>query len=836
MGEGRRSRRPGTGDEGSALAALRGENLELAAKLRESEDHLRRARQDQIAVEDRISCVGTSVPGLVCSLRVSPDGAASMPLATPHIVDLYGLSEDDVARDMSAWERRVHPDDLGRVNENLAACGRAMSRRHDLYRYFHPTRGLRWPEGWSSPRRWPDGSIDWHGCVMDVTERKDAEQAQRVGAERYQSLFENMTSGYAHCRPILVNGAAVDWEYLAVNAAHAQVTGLRDVCGQRAGAVIPGIHESNPELLLLFERVARTGRPSRFELHVAQLDRWFSVGAYRPAPGEFVMVLDDVTHLKRAEQQLRDSEARFRAIFDQAGAGVAQIETRTDRLVLVNQHWCDLLGYSVEELQGGVGPELTHLEDRAAAAADTAKLLAGKLRTFSQERRYVSKDGATVWVHVTLSRMWGDGEAPTHHVAVIEDITARKRAEGALLTTQATLRAVAADLQKHVAELARAARAKDDFLASMSHELRTPLNGILGLSEALAEGVYGPLDERQVGALGRIDESGRHLMALLNDVLDLAKVEAGKLELELDPVSVPDLCHGSLLVVQEPARRKRLSTTVTIAPGLPRLVADHRRLKQVLVNLLSNAVKFTPEGGSIGIEVDRSAAGAGLRLTVWDTGAGIAPEDQARLFQPFVQLDNRLSRQHVGTGLGLSLVRRLVDLHGGEVRVESEVGKGSRFTVTLPLRAQAAPEVPPPAAPAPELPAPPRHLAAGRTVLVVDDDSTNRMLLRDVLEHAGYQVTEASDGHEAVAPALALRPAAILMDVQMPILDGLGAIAAIRASPSIAATPIAAVTALAMPDDEARCRAAGADAYLSKPVAVSRLLATVERLLGADCG
>jgi PAS domain S-box-containing protein len=826
----------GAESDTSEVVALRLQNLALEAALRASEARLRRAEQDQRALRDQLARVGASVPGVVCSWLVHPDGTMSMPYTTPHVIDLFGLTQEELARDLSAWEYRVHPDDLGPLRDNLASCGLALSRRHDLYRYFHPTRGMRWIEGWSSPLRLADGSLDWHGFLMDVTERHDAEEAVRAGLERYHSLFENMTSGCAHGRVVFVNGSAVDWEYVAVNAAWQQMMGVGDVRGKRASAVVPGIHASNPELLLTLERVARTARPARFEIHVAQLDRWFTVGAYRPALDEFVVVLDDITHLRRAEEQLRDSEARFRAIFEQAGVGVAQIETRTGRFVLVNQHWCNLLGYSADELRGAAGPELTHRDDRAAEAADTAELLAGEVRGFSRERRYLSSDGSTVWVHLTLSRLWGAGEAPTHHVAVIEDITARKRTEAALLDTQDELRALMADLEQRVldrtAELARAARAKDEFLASMSHELRTPLNGILGLSEALVEGVYGPFEGRQATALGRIQESGRHLLALINDILDLAKVEAGKIELELERVSLPDLCAESLRVVLEPARRKRIGTTVTLSPGLPTLVADARRLKQVLVNLLGNAVKFTPEGGAIGIEAARTEGGAGLRLTVWDTGIGIAPKDQARLFQPFVQLDGRLSRQYAGTGLGLSLVRRLVELHGGEVRVVSELGSGSRFTVTLPTQAQATP------APAPPPPVmgrsltPPLGLSAARTVLVADDDGTNLALMRDVLEHAGYQVTEARDGHEAVARALALRPAVILMDLQMPLLDGLGAIRAIRALPSIAATPIVAVTALAMPGDEARCLAAGADEYLTKPVPVPRLLAVVGGIVG----
>jgi PAS domain S-box-containing protein len=541
----------------------------------------------------------------------------------------------------------------------------------------------------------------------------------------------------------------------------------------------------------------------------------------------------DITARRRAELALRESEARFRAIFEDAAVGVAQVETRTGRFVLVNDKYCEILGRTRAEVLAGSWRDVTLPADLDRDQDRITRLIAGEFPAYQRQKRYIRGDGEVVWVHLTVSRMWSDGEEPRYHVTVVEDISARKQAEAALLETQAELRTLTADLERRVvdrtAALDRAAHAKDEFLASMSHELRTPLNGILGVAEALAEGVYGPFDDRQAGALGRIDESGRHLLALINDILDVAKVEAGKIELELYPVSVADLCRASLRLVQEPAARKHIGVAVTIDPALPPVVADERRLKQVLVNLLTNAVKFTPEGGSIGVDVDRVASGQALRITVWDTGVGIAPEDQPRLFRPFVQLDNSLSRQHVGTGLGLALVRRLVELHGGEVRVESEVGRGSRFIVSVPLRPR--PEAAGHAAPATRRPpTPPLGLTPGLTVLVADDDDTNLLLLRDVLEHAGYTVHEAHDGREAVAQANALRPDVILMDVQMPVLDGLAATQAIRASAPIATTPIIALTALAMRGDEARCRAAGADDYLSKPVALPRLLAMMERL------
>jgi signal transduction histidine kinase len=234
------------------------------------------------------------------------------------------------------------------------------------------------------------------------------------------------------------------------------------------------------------------------------------------------------------------------------------------------------------------------------------------------------------------------------------------------------------------AALTRAARLKDEFLASMSHELRTPLSAVLGFAEVLQDEAYGPLNDRQRQSLQHIAVSGRRLLDLINDILDLAALGAGKITLQLEPTALAPICQASMNRVMARAQQKRLSIAMTLDPAVPRLTVDARRVQQILENLLSNAVKFTPEGGAIGLEVAGDATRQAVDLIVWDTGIGIAQEQMPQLFQPFIQLDGRLARQYEGTGLGLALVARLVELHDGSVGVTSEVGRGSRFTVSLP--------------------------------------------------------------------------------------------------------------------------------------------------------
>ena len=418
-----------------------------------------------------------------------------------------------------------------------------------------------------------------------------------------------------------------------------------------------------------------------------------------------------------------------------------------------------------------------------------------------------------------------------------QEITERQRAEAALSEERALLaqrvKERTAELSKANAELARAARLKDEFLANMSHELRTPLNAILGSSEILQTGVFGEVNERQLKYLRNTEESGRHLLALINDILDLSKIEAGKFELEIRPASVESTCEASLRLVKQLAHKKRLKVIKTVDKAVVTLPADERRLKQILVNLLSNAIKFTPDSGEIGLEVVGDVARHVVHFTVWDSGIGIAAEDLPQLFQPFVQADSSISKHYQGTGLGLSLVSRMTELHGGSVSVESEVNVGSRFTVTLPwpeaaeaedLANQATIEQKPDAVAAP-------RPAEQALILMAEDNEDNITTLLDYLEAHGFQIVVARNGLEAIERATEEKPDLILMDIQMPEMDGLEATRRIRSDATLRDVPIFALTALAMPGDRERCLEAGANEYLSKPVSPRQLVNTITTYL-----
>jgi signal transduction histidine kinase len=244
-----------------------------------------------------------------------------------------------------------------------------------------------------------------------------------------------------------------------------------------------------------------------------------------------------------------------------------------------------------------------------------------------------------------------------------------------------------ADLNRSNADLARALRAKDEFLASMSHELRTPLAGILGLAESLQQNIYGDLQEKQIKVVELIQESGRHLLELINDILDLSKLNSGMLEVSLEDCSLEAICRSSLHLTNGMSQKRNQRVAFSFPNETILVHADARRLKQVLVNLLSNAIKFTAPGGKLGLDVELDERAPWVKVTVWDKGIGIKPEDMHKLFVPFSQIDARLSREYAGTGLGLSMVKEIVDLMKGSIQVESVFGEGSRFMISLPVAA-----------------------------------------------------------------------------------------------------------------------------------------------------
>jgi PAS domain S-box-containing protein len=546
----------------------------------------------------------------------------------------------------------------------------------------------------------------------------------------------------------------------------------------------------------------------------------------------------EITERKQAEEALRQSEERFRHVISSISDHIYVSRIEQDGSwtnVYVSPNVVELTGYPREKLMADWHfwtSDVIQPDDRATATAQRERLANGQ--DSEAEYRLIRADGQALWVRDS-ARVQSEADTTKIIYGVVGDITERKKYEEELARERSSLakrvEERTAELSAANAELAQAARLKDEFLASMSHELRTPLNAILGMSEVLRMSIYGDLNESQLDALDHIETAGRHLLELINDILDLSKIEAGKLDLVTGLMEVNNICQASLLFIKQIAHKKQIKISSVIDSSVDLLQADERRLKQILVNLLSNAVKFTPEGGQVGLEVEGDTDQGVVRFSVWDTGIGISTEDMQRLFKPFVQIDSSLSRKQGGTGLGLSLVYRLTELHGGSVTMESNVGEGSRFTVSLPWTSSSDNEAVDDRKTSISLPATKpleldQHSSA--LVLLAEDNETNIMSVRDFLQANGFQIIVARNGAETIERARTEKPDIILMDIQMPGMDGLEATRQLRTDPELARTPIIALTSLAMPGDRERCLAAGADDYMSKPMSLKRLVEMIK--------
>jgi PAS domain S-box-containing protein len=758
--------------------------------------------------------------------------------ANRYIAELLGVTPDA----MLGQSITAFMDTDGR-----AAVAALQSRREAGARETHEFRFVRadgtdiWTLVSTNPILDASGAFDGAlALIVDITQRKQDEERLLM----YQQIVDSTPDSMA-----LVGR---DYRYRIVNDTYMRRTGRRrdEIVGRHIAEIMSEA---------VFEATIRPHLDRCLKGDTISYAEWFDFPAqggrcylevtYFPCRDSSDAVVGvvartrDITERRQAEEALRASEATLDGALEIAQIGSYVWDLRDDSLTW-SRHMYAVAGLApeavVDNLQTTIA-SMVHPDDRDRIAREVAAMVEQR-RTWPMEFRFVRPDGQIIWLR-SGSRFEFDAEGrPIRNVGVHHEITERKQAEEALRQAHDELehRVVerTSELIRSLDELAvanealaKAASLKDEFLATMSHELRTPLTGILGLTEVIRLGIYGPIPERAQNALASIDESGRHLLNLINDILDVEKIEAGKLELELEPLDVNELCLASLTMIKELAQPKRQHLAYQVKPVDLELVADPRRLKQILVNLLSNAVKFTPEKGHLGLEVLADEAQQVVRFTVWDDGVGIAADDLQRLFKPFVQVDARLARTHTGTGLGLSLVLRLTELHGGSVAVESTPGAGSRFTVILPwLRSDDGAA----------------HALAGEwkpattsgdqrdaLVLVAEDNPISLELLTDYLVNEGYRVVQARSGSEAVNLVEHQRPDLVIMDVQMPGTDGIAASQQIRRleDPILAVVPIIAVTALAMPGDRERCLLAGMDEYFSKPINLKMLVNVIRGYL-----
>jgi len=806
--------------------------------------------------EARFQKLAATLPGILFTVVQSPNGTIRFSYCSPLVQSILGITVEQVLADSRSLLDRIHPQDFPRYRRTIQDCIAQLSPFNLDLRMQLPTGQWQWLRVSAQPEYLDQGDIAWYGVSLDITAQKQAEAERDELQERLSLVLQGSNDGW--------------WDWNIVTQEIYISPRWWQMVGYEPGELDPEswydlIHLEdlpNVQTILNAFLADRTQQFCETEYRLRHKQ-----GHYVPVFSRGLVLRDDqgnplrnvgtntdLSVLKQKEQQLQDALAALQELNQQLEA---RVEERTQaladsqhfvegllntspsiiyleniqegNLAFVNQGCYGLLGYTPEELRN-LGTDflhyLIHPEDLERVSALSDYQRQGHFtddEVFEIEYRVCHRTGEWRWFVSQEIVFHRDAQGKVLQVlGNAQDISDRKASEKAL---QASYQ----NLTEANEKLAEAARLKDEFLANMSHELRTPLNAILGLTEALQEKILGELSVKQIKAVKTISDSGQHLLSLINDILDLSKIEAGKMELEKLPVSLGDLCDGCLSFVQQLAQKKAIQVKSSIAQGISDFLADERRLRQILLNLLNNAVKFTPQGGEV--ELIITLNGSMLQFQVKDTGIGISPANQTKLFQSFVQIDSSLNRQYEGTGLGLVLVRKLTELHGGQVAVQSEVGQGSCFTVMIPYQpSRRLPSLCTGDTDNPNV----THCGESPLVLLVDDQPGNLDSLNDYLTHCGYRLMIAEDGETAIALAQQEHPDLILMDMQMPGIGGLEATRQIRNLPDVGHIPIIALTALAMPGDRERCLAAGVDDYVSKPVRMKQLMRAMESCLYQD--
>ncbi|NMF58753.1 PAS domain S-box protein [Pseudanabaena yagii] len=673
------------------------------------------------------------------------------------------------------------------------------------------------------------------GIAADITDLKTMELSLKASERRYASLAAAAPVAIfrfdtpLNC--VYVNERWSDLSGRSMESAlgHGWMESLHpDDSEQRIAEWTEYYANSNPESQIIHGSEGRQLRPDGSTV-------WSYIQVAKEFDNDgnvvgYIGTLTDITDRKNTELALQDLSDRLEFSLKGAKIGIWEYQIN-EGCLLWDERMFSLYGISPEDFSGKYEDWLqrVHPEDRDWVQQSERQAYQGS-KECRVEFRIICPDGTIRFIDsFAFSQFNAQGEIEKT-IGLNIDITDRKQTE--------------AQLQHTNEELIKATRLKDEFLANMSHELRTPLNAILGMTEILQEQIFGDLNDRQLQSLHTIEKSSNHLLELINDILDVAKIEAGQIKLSCQPSNVETLCQSSLIFIQQQAFSKNIQLETEIPPNLPAINLDERRIRQVLINLLNNAVKFTPNGGKISLKVSyikflgnaAIANGSGityetLEMSVIDTGIGIAPDQIKRLFQPFVQVESALNRNYEGSGLGLALVKRLVELHGGKVRLTSELGVGSCFTIAIPIAPFCDLSVEPESTLSTHPEAIKPEIGDAPVILLAEDNEENINTLATYLSLKGYRLVIAHNGRMAIDLAQQTHPDLILMDIQMPEMDGLEAIQRIRQIPELADTPIIALTALAMSGDRDRCIAVGANDYLSKPVSLKQLVKKINGYL-----
>ena len=650
---------------------------------------------------------------------------------------------------------------------------------------------------------------------QEITERRRTDEALAEERKLLRTLIDNL--------PDYIFVKDTESRFVINNIAHARVLGAttpEELVGKTDFDFFP--QELARQYYADEQEIIWSGQPliNREEFTIDQNGRkqWLLTSKV-PLHGSngsvvgLVGISRDITERKQAQEAHQRETAKLGAMISGMEEGVVFADAQ-DYIVEANPYFCQLMKMNRDEIIGKTLWDLNYggVTDR----------LHDCIQTFLAQ-----PNSPPVIIQCSLNN--ANSNVPSIGITAqmilrIQPIYRSGIYDGVLLNIIDVTELVNAKLEAEEAN-----RAKSEFLANMSHELRTPLNSIIGFAEVMRDGICGELNEDQAASIIDIHESGKHLLQMINDILDLSKVEAGKMELQLEEFSLDMAIYDVQSIIRDMANKKQLNLQIVVEEDLPDIYADLVKFKQIMYNLLSNAVKFTPEGGSI--TIDANFNGDEFLVAVTDTGIGIEPKEQEAIFDEFKQLDSSRSRQFEGTGLGLALTKRLVELHGGRIWVESEgLNKGSKFSFTLPVR---MPDVEVPQNILDKLPLTilPSDDSTGKTILVVEDNVQAAQLLCINLTEAGYNTVVATDGIQAVKMAREVKPFAITLDIMLPKKDGWEVMQELKSFQDTRDIPVIIISII---DNQSIGFSMGAVGYLVKPVSKSQLRCTLNKLEFAE--
>ncbi len=787
-----------------------------------------------------------------------------------------GQSEEE--RRVYGWLDVVHPDDKERTQ---VVWARAVSERTPVtveYRLWHRDGEYRYMESRGTPVLDSAGNVtEWIGICNDISARKHAEEAL-AERERLAALLAEVSVAVTHSdtlndifrRSALALVRHLDAAFARIWTLNAEENVLELQASAGMYTHLDGPHGRVPVGQLKIGRIAQERKPHLTNSVIG--DPWVGNQEWAQREGMvafagYPLIVEDrlvgvmalfarhplteaalqsmeavasgialAIERKRTEEALRQSEEHLQLALNSGDISTWSNDFRTG--FIKSENYDRLLGFAPGSFDGSVEEFLAriHPDDRESIEQSYEKAMRERT-SFNYEFRVIQSDGSLRWFTGKGRFSYDEAGTPVRVSGTVIDITDRKQTEGLRLA-------------KEAAEEAN--RAKSQFLANMSHELRTPLNAIIGFSEMLQDQAFGELNPKQARYVDNVLTSGRHLLLLVNDILDLAKVEAGRAQLETTQFDASAALHAVPNIVQALTAKKNITLAVAMEERDSFITADEAKFNQIIYNLLSNAIKFTPEGGHVQVtacikpeaSTDPSSRGPTpewLQVSVADTGIGIKPEDQERIFREFEQVDSSYARTQKGTGLGLALTRKLVEMHGGRLWMESEgvEGKGSTFTFTLPMQAQQREEQAVEAEPLQALDALDSGSDAadqdhsGPLILIVEDDPSASELLTLYLSQAGYAVAHAMDGEQALQKAQELRPCAITLDVLLPKKDGWTVLEQLKSSPATRDVPVVMIS---ITKDKSLAYQRGAVEFLVKPVDREQLIEVMHHAVDPPVG